>query len=270
MPIFFDGKFTVASLLGRTAVAALAFSLAASAVYCLNDVIDRHRDAAHPTKRHRPVASGKVSVPTAVTLAAMCLAGAALLAGLWLPPQALWLLAGYFTLNVVYSLCLKHITVVDVLTVAVFYVLRVLMGGLAAEVTVSQWLIIMTFLLALFLTLGKRRDDVLIYDSSNVAVRKVVQTYNIEFVNMALTMVATITMVAYLIYTISPEVTARFHNHYVYGTAIFVLAGLMRYLQLAIVQKKSDSPTGTLLHDTFTQLCVALWVLSFVIIIYVR
>ena len=268
LPLFFGGAFDNVNMLGQTVLAALAFSLAASAVYCLNDIVDRKRDALHPTKCQRPLASGALSPVAGGVLCAMCAAGAVSLAVCCRSPYIWCWIVGYMALNVLYSLVLKRMVIVDVLVLSSFYVMRIMTGGEACGVEVSQWLVIMTFLLALFLALGKRRDDALIYRESKTVVRAVAQHYGVEFLNLALTMVATIAVVAYLIYTISPEVTTRFACRYVYFTAIFVIAGILRYLQLTLAGGKSGDPMHVLLHDCFTQACVLMWVSSFVCIIY--
>ena len=269
LPLFFGQRMTDVQLLLLTLVAAVVFSLSASAVYCLNDILDREADARHPSKCHRPIASGAVSVPAGWCACAVCVCAAFALT-LWLLPAAvLWLMVAYLVLNVAYSVWLKHVSLVDVLVVAVFYVMRVEAGALTGSIVLSQWIVVITFLLALFLVLGKRRDDVMLQAEGGQVVRRGAANYNLEFINMALTMVATVTMVAYLMYTVSEEVTTRLNNHYIYCTAVFVLAGMLRYLQLTIVENKSGSPTRVLGRDHFIQACVAGWVLAFIFIIYV-
>jgi 4-hydroxybenzoate polyprenyltransferase len=267
LPLFFDKKFTDPRLLALTCLCFVIFSLAASAVYCLNDIMDREADALHPVKCKRPIASGAVSV-TAGWVAMLCCTGLSVgLSLLWLP-QLLWLLVGYMVLNVAYSLWLKHVELIDMLIVSFFYVLRVLAGALACAIVPSPWIVVMTFLLALFLVLGKRRDDVMIQTTGGGVVRRGAANYNLQFVNMALTMVATVTIVVYMMYTMSDDVAARLGSNYVYGTAVFVLAGILRYLQLTVVNNRTGSPTRVLFRDRFIQVCVLLWLLSFALIIY--
>ncbi len=268
LPLFFGGVLNDMTLLGHTALAALAFSLAASAVYCLNDLVDRKRDALHPTKCRRPLASGALSPVTGGVLCAACVAGAIVVATCCTSSHVLWWILAYMVLNLLYSLLLKRVVIVDVLVLSSFYVMRIMTGGEACGVEVSQWLVIMTYLLALFLALGKRRDDALLYRENKTAVRAVAEHYGVEFLNLSLTMVATVAVVAYLIYTISPEVTTRFANRHIYCTAVFVIAGILRYMQLTLVSGKSGDPMRVLFHDRFTQVCVLLWVASFVCIIY--
>ncbi|MBR5684827.1 MAG: UbiA prenyltransferase family protein [Muribaculaceae bacterium] len=267
LPLFFDKKFTDLGLLGLTVSCFVIFSLAASAVYCLNDILDRKADALHPEKCKRPIASGAVSVSAGWIACIVCAVLAVGLTLLFLP-KLTWLLLGYMALNIVYSLWLKHVSLVDMLVVASFYVMRVLAGAITGNIVPSQWIIVLTFLLALFLVLGKRRDDVMLQAETGTTVRRGVANYNLQFVNMTLTLVATVTIVAYMMYTMSDEVTARLNNHYVYCTAVFVLAGLLRYLQISIVENRSGSPTRVLFRDRFIQLCVLGWIVAFLLIIY--
>jgi magnesium-transporting ATPase (P-type) len=134
---------------------------------------------------------------------------------------------------------------------------------------ISHWLVMMTFLLTLFLGIAKRRDDVLKMMSTGIAPRHNTKRYNLTFVNNAITITASVMLVCYIMYTVSPEVTENFHTRYLYLTSIFVLIGLLRYMQLAVVDEKTGDPTKILLHDRFTQLVVAAWGLTFLIIIYV-
>ena len=268
LPLFFDKKLTDTHVLALTLVCAIAFSLAASSVYCLNDILDREADAQHPVKRLRPIASGAIGIGTAWIIAAVCALMAIGLTAWLLPINLLWLLLGYMALNVLYSVWLKHVGLVDVLIVASFYVMRVVGGAMAGDIMASQWIVVMTFLLALFLVLGKRRDDVMLQIESGKVVRRGAAKYNLEFINMALTMVATITIVAYMIYTMSDDVARRFNSHYTYCTTIFVLAGILRYMQLSVVDGRSGSPTQVLMRDRFIQCCLAAWIATFLIIIY--
>lgn len=268
LPLFFDKKFTDGRLLMLTLICFVVFSLAASAIYCLNDILDREADAQHPVKCKRPIASGAVSVGTATVVMAVCAIAAIGLSWIFLPASVTWLMLCYMALNLAYSTWLKHLSLVDMLVVATFYVMRVLAGALAGGIVASQWIIVMTFLLALFLVLGKRRDDVLLQSQSGTVVRRGAARYNLQFVNMALTLVATVTIVAYMMYTMSEEVATRLGNHYVYCTAVFVLAGILRYLQITVVENRSGSPTRVLLRDRFIQVCLLGWAIAFLLIIY--
>ena len=152
--------------------------------------------------------------------------------------------------------------------IAFGFVLRLLAGGFATGIVLSKWIVLMTFLLTLFLSFAKRRDDVLRMNETGEAPRKNTIRYNLTFINEAITITAGVTLVCYIMYTVSPEVVQNFHTDYLYLTSIFVLVGLLRYIQIAVVDKKSGDPTKVILRDTFTQLVVLAWGLAFLVIIY--
>ena len=267
LPLFFGGSLLDTQRLIAAFLTFLAFCFAASSIYCFNDLVDVEADRRHPVKCKRPIASGAVSLGAGWCAMLACV-GLALALTLWQLPGLIWILAIYLVLNVAYSTWLKHIDLIDMLIVAFFYVLRVLAGATAGDIVPSQWIVVMTFLLALFLVLGKRRDDVLLQSQKGAVVRRGAANYNLQFVNMALTLVATVTIVTYMIYTMSDDVAQRFGSGYVYTTAVFVLAGILRYLQLTVVDNRSGSPTRVLLRDHFIQLCLLGWVVTFLLIIY--
>jgi decaprenyl-phosphate phosphoribosyltransferase len=175
----------------------------------------------------------------------------------------------YFCLNVAYCMKLKEFAILDVCIVAFGFVLRILAGGVASSVVLSNWIVLMTFLLTLFLSFAKRRDDVLRMEQTGIAPRKNTIRYNISFINQAITITGSVMLVCYIMYTVSPEVVQHFHTNYLYLTSALVLVGLLRYIQIAVVDKKSGDPTKVILKDRFTQLVVLLWVISFLFIIYV-
>lgn len=175
----------------------------------------------------------------------------------------------YYVMNLAYCMKLKQYALVDVFIIATGFVMRVLLGGIVNDIELSLWIVLMTFLLALFLAFAKRRDDVVIYQETGVKARKNVNRYNLEFMNQAITVVCTSTLVAYIMYTVSDEVTERLGSRYIYLTTVFVLAGMLRYLQLSIVDVKSGSPTKVLMKDRFIQLCILGWGLTFWVLIYV-
>ena len=178
-------------------------------------------------------------------------------------------LAFYYVMNLAYCARLKQYAIVDVCIVAFGFVLRVLAGGFATDVVLSKWLVLMTFLLTLFLSFAKRRDDVVRMNETGEPPRKNTIRYNLTFINQAITVTAAVTLVCYIMYTVSPEVTARFHSDMLYLTSVFVLLGLLRYMQITVVDKKSGDPTKMMLTDRFTQLVVAAWALTFVVLIYI-
>ena len=273
LPLFFSGRMMDVEAVLASLVAFGSFCFAASAIYCLNDIVDVDADRQHPEKCHRPIASGQVSVGSAYLLTIVLAVGAMLLCLLIAEPcrryGMMGIVAFYILMNVAYSLRLKQVAIVDVFIVSLGFVLRVVVGGVATGIPLSHWIVLMTFLLSLFLAFAKRRDDVVIYESTGERVRKSVYQYNLHFINQVIGLIASITMVAYIMYTVSPEVTERLGTDYLYVTSVFVLAGIIRYLQLAIVDQRSGSPTKILLKDRFVQGCIFGWVVSFILIIYV-
>ena len=270
IPMFFGGRLLNVDDAIASVVTFFAFSFVASAIYCFNDIIDVEADRRHPVKCHRPIASGAVSVPTAYALMVILTLLSALLL-FFLPQRAgetAGIVAFYFLLNMTYCLWLKRHAIIDVCTVAFGFVLRILAGGMACDVAVSNWLVLMTFLLALFLSFAKRRDDVLRMNETGEPPRRNTIRYNLTFVNQAITVTGTVTLVCYIMYTVSPEVVSRFHAPYLYLTSIFVLVGLLRYMQLTVVDEVSGDPTKILLRDRFTQAIVVAWIMSFLLIIY--
>ena len=266
LPLFFHGDLTNVSMLVKAVIAFFCYSFAASSIYCFNDIYDVEADRKHPKKCKRPIASGAVSIPKAYCLMAVMFVLSLALAYFSLGDtgmSVIGVICFYYLMNIAYCVKLKQIALVDVFIIAVGFVLRVVLGGIVNSIELSQWIVLMTFLLALFLAFAKRRDDVVLYQETGVLPRKNVNRYNLDFMNQAITIVATITLVAYVMYTVSDEVMQRFGSRYIYFTTVFVLAGVLRYLQLTIVDVKSGSPTKVLMKDRFVQLCIAGWVVSF-------
>ena len=272
LPLFFGGKLLELECFFAAMWAFLSFSFVASSIYCLNDLIDVEADRCHPLKCKRPIASGMVSSSVAIMLMAICLVAATcacLMLGSEVRRGVMLVEVSYFVINIAYCLKLKQKAVIDVFVISLGFVMRICVGGIATNVTLSQWIVLMTFLLALFLTFAKRRDDVVIYEHTRVLPRKNIFRYNLPFMNQVIGILSAITIVCYIMYTVSPEVVERFDSQYVYVTSVFVIAGIVRYLQLTIVDAKSGSPTKVLIHDSFIQLCLLLWIASFVVIIYI-
>lgn len=273
IPMFFGGSLLDVSDVIASLVTFLAFSLIASSVYCFNDIIDVEADRRHPVKCRRPVASGAVSVRLAwMLMGLMLLLSAAVLCLFGSVERMLHVGAViliYYVLNLLYCARLKQYAIVDVCIIAFGFVLRVLAGGFATDIALSKWLVLMTFLLTLFLSFAKRRDDVLRMNETGEPPRKNTIRYNLTFINQAITITASVTLVCYIMYTVSPEVVSRFHSDMLYLTTVFVLLGLLRYIQIAVVDKKSGDPTKVMLRDRFTQCVVLFWALTFLILIYV-
>lgn len=269
LPLFFDKKLLHIDYLVNAIWAFAAFSLAASAIYCLNDIMDIEADRRHPKKRLRPLASGKITKAQAYVIMAILISISLAIACFAFESKSLLaIIAIYIVLNIGYCIRLKHIAIIDVFIIASGFCLRVAAGGVATDIWISQWIVLQTFLLALFLAFAKRRDDVVIYNRDGSKARKNINRYNLEFLNNAISIVATMTMMCYIIWCVSEEVIARMGTNQLYITAVFALMGVMRYLQLTMVDNKSGSPTKILLKDRFIHFCVAGWVATFLVLIY--
>ena len=266
-PLFFAAKLVDSHLLLSTVIAFVAFSLAASAVYVFNDYIDIEDDRRHPKKKDRPLASGAISKSQAIIImSVLSLSGLGLMFSISTEATAIAL--AYIVMNIAYSLHLKHIAILDVTIIAIGFVLRLFIGSVATGISLTSWIVVMSFLLALFLALAKRRDDVLIYLDTGKKMRKVIDGYNLQLVDTAMAIMASITIVAYITYTISSEVVTRVNSEYLYLTSLFVILGIMRYLQIAFVMQESGSPTKIVLKDRFIQLTMLGWVSMFTWILY--
>ena len=272
IPMFFGGELFDLHSVWLAVLTFFAFSLVASSIYCYNDIVDVDADRHHPVKCMRPIASGEVSIRLGYILMTLtfCLGMGILLL---LPPEVMSpvmaVIVFYYVLNLAYCSKLKQFAILDVCIVAFGFVLRILAGGFACELALSNWIVIMTFLLTLFMSFAKRRDDVLRMNSTGEAPRKNTVRYNLTFINQAITITASVTLVCYIMYCVSPEVTERFDTPYLYLTFVFVLLGLLRYIQIAVVDEKSGDPTKIILHDHFSQIIVVAWILSFLLMIYV-
>ncbi len=271
VPMFFGGSLLNSADIMAAAIAFLSFSFVASSVYCFNDIVDLEADRHHPVKCKRAIASGDISVSQAYAIMALMFV-LSMLTLLLLQVNMLKVLAvilAYYLLNLAYCARLKQYAILDVCIIAFGFVLRLLAGGFATEIVLSKWIVMMTFLITLFLSFAKRRDDVLRMNETGEAPRKNTIRYNLTFINQAITITASVTLVCYIMYTVSPEVVIRVHTDYLYLTSIFVLIGLLRYIQIAVVDEKSGDPTKVMLRDRFMQLIVLLWAVSFLIIIYI-
>lgn len=272
LPVFFHGDLLNKDKIILAVGAFLVFSFASSSIYCLNDLNDVESDRKHPIKRFRPLASREISKTTTILLMILLLIsaiGVAIFYGGANWKRLLLVVGSYYVMNVAYSFYLKRIAIIDVFIISLGFVIRVVAGGIATSTFLSQWIILMTFLLSLFIAFAKRRDDVLILNDSGEKTRGNINRYNLEFINSAMIVVATVTMVSYIMYTVSDEVIERFGTGYLYITSLFVLLGLFRYLQRTLVDSNSGDPVQILLNDRFIWISIAGWLLSFFFIIYV-
>ena len=267
----FAGLVFAQKLFTPLAVVALAafaiFCALSGAVYLFNDVADREKDRLHPKKRERPVASGQLSVPVAVT-AAVALVVLALAASVTISWTFAAVAATYAVLLSLYSVVLKHLVIVDVLVVACGFVLRAVAGAVAIDVEISGWLLICTILVALFLALGKRRHEYLTLGGAAPTHRPILAEYSAELLDQMIAVVTASTVTAYALYTMSPETVAKFHTHLLPVTLLFVLYGIFRYLYLLYRRQLGGNPSELFLNDVPLLVNTGLWFAVVILIIY--
>ena len=266
-PLVFAHELADIGALRKALLAFAAFCCLSSAVYLVNDLIDRKEDRKHPLKRHRPLAAGTLSVPVA-GLAAVLLAATAMTLGLQLGRAFLWIAAIYFALNLLYSMGLKNVVILDVMIISIGFVLRVLAGGAAVKVEVSAWLVLCTSFLALFLAFSKRRHELILMPETASGQRKVLSHYNTTFLDQMINVVTASTVVAYAVYAISPETVERFHTRYLVYTIPMVLFGIFRYLYLIYQRPSERNPTEAILSDPPFLANLLLWVAAVLWIVY--
>jgi 4-hydroxybenzoate polyprenyltransferase len=265
--LFFSGGVTETGKLTIVFLIFLSFCAMASAIYFLNDIMDRDRDRGHPTKCKRPIASGVLPLRTAMVSSLILAISSLALAYLIFPVVGLFLFM-YGVLNVMYSFWLKHIVILDLFCVALGFVLRVLGGGFAIHVEPSSWLLIASFLLALFLALAKRRHELLVAEELSKSPRPVLEYYTPQLIDELISVVTPTILITYLLYTLDPETSVRFHSRILYVTGIFVIFGIFRYLYLVHHENLGGSPTDIVLTDLPLMSAILGWILTFSFIIY--
>jgi len=248
-------------------IALVAFSALSSAGYVLNDIADRESDRLNPEKRHRPIASGEVEVAPAIRMAVVL---GALAVGLSLALG--WAFVGiaalYAALQFAYSLWAKRHVVLDVIAVSLGFVLRAFAGGVAIGADVSPWLVFITFVLALFLVLARRRHELIVLGDGAAAHRSALAQYSIRLTDQMISIVAGATLVSYMIYTASSEIQAKLGTHHLYLTVPFAAFGILRYLYLIDERDEGGDPGRLLLNDAPLLLTVLLWMATIVALLY--
>jgi 4-hydroxybenzoate polyprenyltransferase len=243
----------------------LAFCLLSSAVYIFNDVVDRKADQAHPRKRRRPIASGQVKIAAAVAAAALLLAAGALLS--WqISAGGQACLLGYLVLQAAYTLVLKHEVILDVMAISAGFVLRAVAGAFAIHVVISQWLLICTILLSLFLALSKRRSEILAAPDAS-AHRSVLGEYSLPFIDQLIAVVTAGTLLSYILYTYSDQTMQKFPSHLMPLTLPFVLYGIFRYLYLIYQKSEGGEPELLMVKDLPLLLDIILWAAAVALIV---
>lgn len=265
--LIFGRRLGDPSSAGTAVLAFLVFCALSGAVYLVNDVLDREQDRRHPLKARRPIASGEVSAGLALaTATALGILGGTVA---WaIDPRFLAVGASYAALLVAYSLLLKHIVILDVLTIAAGFALRAVAGGAAIAVPISQWLLICTSLLALFIALSKRRHELLLLADGATGHRPILEEYTPYLLDQMIAVVTASTVIAYIFYAIDPDTASRFGTPFLGLTIPFPIYGIFRYLYLVHRRDEGGSPAEVLLNDRPLLVCVALWAAAVILIIY--
>tara|TARA_X000000950_G_scaffold206135_1_gene248022 strand:- start:3825 stop:4697 length:873 start_codon:yes stop_codon:yes gene_type:complete len=267
IPIFFSSELIDFIKLSNTFIVFTGFCLITSFVYIINDIFDKKFDQNHPIKSKRPIASGTVSIKTAIITAILfLLVGIAITYSVSI--YSFYLSIFYVLLNFAYSLKLKHIGIIDFIIISFGFVIRILIGSVVGDIDLTQWIVIMVFLLSLFIAIAKRRDDVYVFENDNKINRKVVSQYSLSFMDKSITIISSILIMSYILYVSSNDVISRYESEYLYITFIPVLIGILRYNQMVYVYNKGGDPIKLLFKDIFLQSCIIIWILIFSLIIY--
>jgi len=265
-PLVFALRLTEFPALLNAVSAGVAFSLAASTVYIINDIVDRERDRLHPKKRYRPIAAGAISLPAAWGMATVTAAAAAVLALLVVPDTLPWI-AAYLVLNMLYSTVLKRLALVDVLVIAIGFVLRVETGSAAIGETTSSWMVLATLFIALFLGLAKRRGE-----EANIAEstqhRPGSELYTIAGLDILIGVSLALTIIAYALYTVDSQTIVRFGSPRLVYTVPLVILGLFRYFMLITRDHELADPTDIVTRDIPIIATVVVWALMVGVLIY--
>jgi len=266
-PLIFSERLLDPRSFSLAFAAFVVFCLLSSATYVFNDLFDCNADRAHPLKRHRPLPAGEITPGAAAFLGgAFALAGVA--GAAFLGKMVLLTAAGYLALQTAYNLFLRQLVILDILAIAIGFVIRALAGSVAIGVTLSPWLILCTLLVALFLGFSKRRHEIVLMGNEASSHRRILREYSLPFLDQLIGIVTAATIVSYAIYTLSPEVTLRLGSSSMILTLPFVIYGIFRYLYLVHLREGGGSPARDLLADRALLVCIFLWGVVSVALIY--
>ncbi len=265
--LFFSRNIFAVDLLARVVAVFIIFCLLSGVAYILNDIVDRKEDAVHPLKSKRPIASGRLKVPTAAAASAV-LTPLLLAFAYVIDPSFFFIALAYCSLSVAYTLWLKHIVILDIITIAFGFLLRVQAGSIVIDVAPSLWLLVCTFLLALFLGLAKRRHELVMLEGTAKRHRHVLTEYSAYLLDQMIAVVTASTLLAYILYTISEETMKRFGTTHLVITVPFVVYGIFRYLYLVHQKQQGGDPENVFVNDTPFLVNVLLWGIAVGIILY--
>ena len=267
LPLFFSGELFDSIKFLKIFYSIIGFSLVTSFVYIINDIFDMEFDKIHSEKKYRPIPAGKISITQSLIIGAFSLSLGLIV--LWtISFNSFLLTIVYILLNILYSVILKQLPIVDFIIVALGFVIRILIGGDIGNIALTQWMIVMVFLLSLFIAVTKRRDDVYEYELKKKINRKVVLKYTVEYMDKIITIISSTLLVSYLLFITSESVISRYPSKYLIVSFLFVLIAVFRYNQITYVENKSGSPVKIFFNDRFLQITLLLWVLTFFLVIY--
>jgi len=267
-PMIFSLHMFQTAYIWRSLLAFILFSLAAGAMYVFNDILDRGKDRLHPVKKERPIASGRLGLPVALPAAAVLLAG--VLLGIFRFDREFFLITAFYVgLNVLYSLVLKSVVIIDIMVIALGFVLRVMIGGAVNSIVLYPWILISTFLLAIFLALIKRRQELLKLQGQpgEPLTRQTLRSYTIGLLDQMISIATATTLISYIMYVLSPDVQQKFHTGKLFYTVPFVIFGIFRYLFLAYSHGEGESPSDIIYSDAPFTINLVLWVCVFILLV---
>lgn len=267
-PMIFSLTFSESSYIINSLLAFILFGFITGAIYVFNDCFDRKEDKLHPGKAMRPIASGNLGVPAAVISASAMLV-VVLIAILAINRDFFIITLIYIGLNLSYSFYFKKVVILDVLFIAVGFVIRVEIGGVINKIKLSPWIMVITFLIAIFLALVKRRQELVKMGSNNekIATRKTLNKYNLTLLDQLISISTSTTLISYLIYVLNPDIREKFHTGKLYLTVPFVVFGIFRYLYLTYTEGKGENPAEIIFSDITFTANIILWVIVFVLLI---
>ena len=265
LPAFFGGVIQNNDNIITLFYLFLYFSISASLVYILNDLIDVEKDKLHPQKKHRALASGAISKRSAYVLIILIILILSI-CSYYLPIKVVYVTCIYLVLNLLYSFYLKTIPILELFIVALGFTFRILIGGFGVEVEPSKWIIMLTFFAALYVILSKRRGEILNNEALNT--RKVLSSYTEAYLTHAMIIVLSVSVLAYIMYTVEPSVIKQFSTDKIYMTSVFVILALLRHLQQTLVYNKTESPVKYLFKDKLMLIIILMWFINYYILIY--
>jgi 4-hydroxybenzoate polyprenyltransferase len=267
-PMIFSLNFFQTDYIVNSVIAFVLFSLLTGTIYVFNDCFDKEKDKLHPEKRKRPIASGELQLSSAVPGAAILLVVVSLII-LKFNPAFFIIAMIYLVLNILYSSFLKKVVILDVMVIAIGFVLRVEIGGVVSDIELSRWILVITFLIAIFLALIKRRQEILKVGINNnkIETRITLQKYNLNLLDQLISISTSTTLISYIIYVLNRDILDKFHTKDLYLTVPFVAFGIFRYLYLTYTEGKGENPAEVIFSDIPFTVNGFLWVIVFILLI---